>query len=335
MDNVFLKFNLFKSCKRLKHLLDYCSTRTSRSFRSAHTLFCSRYFEFRTVPSLYTKSAIQDDLFLDCQKDDFTLAKVFSPSYHSPRQAAFTLAEVLVTLGIIGVVAALTLPTLIQNYQKHVTVNRLKVNFNILSNAVRMAEAEHGDITTWDEVLNSYNKDDYTDDNKAAAKTQAGAIVKKYIYPYLSGAKFTETESLAQLGYKTPIRYQNGSTFAPVTAVASFITLKNGTVILVGIDASNADAEGNRTLLGLNLNIDIDGPNGKNTVGKDVFIAAVPYAKNTRFMFMQHYGIYQDTQKLQLDQERDDILSVCKTTGDYCGALIQIDGWEIKDDYPG
>ncbi len=32
------------------------------------------------------------------------------------RSAAFTLAEVLITLGIIGVVAAITIPTLIQNY---------------------------------------------------------------------------------------------------------------------------------------------------------------------------------------------------------------------------
>ena len=31
---------------------------------------------------------------------------------------AFTLAEVLITLGIIGVVAAMTLPGLVQNYQK-------------------------------------------------------------------------------------------------------------------------------------------------------------------------------------------------------------------------
>ena len=31
----------------------------------------------------------------------------------------FTLAEVLITLGIIGVVAAMTLPTLIQNYKKN------------------------------------------------------------------------------------------------------------------------------------------------------------------------------------------------------------------------
>ena len=33
------------------------------------------------------------------------------------KKRAFTLAEVLITLGIIGVVAALTIPTLINNYQ--------------------------------------------------------------------------------------------------------------------------------------------------------------------------------------------------------------------------
>lgn len=32
----------------------------------------------------------------------------------------FTLAEVLVTLGIIGVVSAMTVPTLMQNYQRKV-----------------------------------------------------------------------------------------------------------------------------------------------------------------------------------------------------------------------
>ena len=40
------------------------------------------------------------------------------PSYLAAKKVAFTLAEILITLGIIGVVAALTLPTLIQNNQK-------------------------------------------------------------------------------------------------------------------------------------------------------------------------------------------------------------------------
>lgn len=39
------------------------------------------------------------------------------------KKFAFTLAEVLITLGVIGVVAAMTIPTLITSYQKHVVEN--------------------------------------------------------------------------------------------------------------------------------------------------------------------------------------------------------------------
>lgn len=40
----------------------------------------------------------------------------------------FTLAEVLLTLGIIGVIAALTIPQLVSNYQKKSCSNTLKKN---------------------------------------------------------------------------------------------------------------------------------------------------------------------------------------------------------------
>ncbi len=40
-----------------------------------------------------------------------------SSTWQSTKKAAFTLAEVLITLAIIGIVAALTIPTLVQNYQ--------------------------------------------------------------------------------------------------------------------------------------------------------------------------------------------------------------------------
>ena len=42
------------------------------------------------------------------------------------KNKAFTLAEVLITLAIVGVVAAITLPVVIQNYQKRLTVTRLQ-----------------------------------------------------------------------------------------------------------------------------------------------------------------------------------------------------------------
>lgn len=37
---------------------------------------------------------------------------------------AFTLAEILITLGIVGIVAAMTLPSLIQDYQISANINR-------------------------------------------------------------------------------------------------------------------------------------------------------------------------------------------------------------------
>ena len=45
------------------------------------------------------------------------------------KHKAFTMAEVLITLGIIGIVAAMTLPALVAKYQKNVTSNRLKKKY--------------------------------------------------------------------------------------------------------------------------------------------------------------------------------------------------------------
>lgn len=57
---------------------------------------------------------------------------------------AFTLAEVLITLGIIGVVAAMTLPALVQSYQKMVLKNQFKKSYANFFNAVKLAQAKIG-----------------------------------------------------------------------------------------------------------------------------------------------------------------------------------------------
>ncbi len=58
------------------------------------------------------------------------------------KKSAFTLAEVLITLGIIGVVAALTLPTLIANYQKKVLVTQFKRSIVFVQNSYRKILAD-------------------------------------------------------------------------------------------------------------------------------------------------------------------------------------------------
>lgn len=59
---------------------------------------------------------------------------------------AFTLAEVLITLGIIGIVAAMTLPALIQNYQKYVLKNQFKKAYSTILSSINKTHADLGVI---------------------------------------------------------------------------------------------------------------------------------------------------------------------------------------------
>ena len=73
----------------------------------------------------------------------------------------FTLAEVLITLGIIGVVAAMTIPTLIANYKEKVYITGAKKLYNQTLNAVNKYCAENGTIGDYSSfwVSNSNNAD--------------------------------------------------------------------------------------------------------------------------------------------------------------------------------
>ena len=63
------------------------------------------------------------------------------------KSKGFTLAEVLITLGIIGVVAAITMPTLINNYREKATVNKVKKFYSMMSQAYLLSvkDNEHAD----------------------------------------------------------------------------------------------------------------------------------------------------------------------------------------------
>ncbi|MBQ2870752.1 type II secretion system protein [bacterium] len=66
------------------------------------------------------------------------------------KNKAFTLAETLITLAVIGVVATLTIPTLQQKYTEHITVSRVKKFYSTISNAYAQAVNEHGPVDTWE-----------------------------------------------------------------------------------------------------------------------------------------------------------------------------------------
>ena len=71
-------------------------------------------------------------------KKAFTLSEgaSYGTMFNGHCIAAFTLAEVLITLGIIGIVAAMTLPTIIQKYHQKVMENAFKKSYASLQTAI-------------------------------------------------------------------------------------------------------------------------------------------------------------------------------------------------------
>lgn len=57
---------------------------------------------------------------------------------------AFTLAEILITLGIIGIITAMIMPNIISMYQKRVVEAKLKEDVAIISQVVKRADSDIG-----------------------------------------------------------------------------------------------------------------------------------------------------------------------------------------------
>lgn len=77
---------------------------------------------------------------------DFALAEGVTHVVHrnNSRKKAFTLAEVLITLGIIGVVAALTMPALIANYRNQVYATQLEKSVSMFEQGFKKMLADDG-----------------------------------------------------------------------------------------------------------------------------------------------------------------------------------------------
>ncbi len=86
----------------------------------------------------------------------------YSPIHlFTSKKIAFTLAEVLITLGIIGVVAALTMPNLIANYKNMVYENQQKAATSKIGQALTMLQAKGilGEVSDVDSVVDALAKE--------------------------------------------------------------------------------------------------------------------------------------------------------------------------------
>ena len=99
---------------------------------------------------------------------DTVFSRFTSP--FSRKRTAFTLAEVLITLGIIGIVAALTLPVIISDVKNSQLEAGLKKAYSVLGQALNMYQAENGERIVAGDATNR-------------------RMIKSYLMQYIKSAK--------------------------------------------------------------------------------------------------------------------------------------------------
>lgn len=235
----------------------------------------------------------------------------------SAKKFGFTLAEVLITLGIIGVVAAMTIPALMTSYQKIRTANQLKAAYATLANAIRLSEEENGELSGWNLAgHNGINR------------------FEEFLAPYL---KATRRDIRANtLKYYSPGGRRETDLAIVRTRSAAF-TLLNG-VEYIFSDGSIIGEQGTSKAQTIGLIVDLNGYNSlPNRFGRDAFYFVINTDKGLIFLFSddgEKGTVYKSRKQLLKGPSRYNYQCNKSGRGMWCGALIHRDGWTISKDYP-
>ncbi len=228
----------------------------------------------------------------------------------------FTLAEVLITLGIIGVVAAMTMPVLIQNYQKKQTAVKLKATYSLIAQAIQLSEADNGESEYWDFSLDS---SDFFDKyfNKYLTFINKQDNKNNVDYYWLNGEKISS-------GFKETVE----DTYIGI--------LNNGTKLFYHVAGDSYTP----TII-----VDLNGDAKPNKVGRDVFHFSFSPKDGLKPWGYNNVNAATDGTNdtsgnfgstLDRDVLKGNGMYACNknSRGRWCAALIMADGWEIRNDYP-
>ena len=210
----------------------------------------------------------------------------------------FTLAEVLITLGIIGVVAALTMPVLIEHHKKQVTTTRLKRFYSTYMQARELSLNEYVDMVGSDILISGKNPE------------QMLKWYNIYLAPYLLTAEVKKTN----VGIEAAFMDGSGMLMAKsgCAAGSSCVHVLYCTELKY---CEEDDIINEVEFAGL-----VD---AKNTFL--FYTSGVPKAI---------YDITEDNTDIIENFSREDALRLCKSNKRNCTTLLYMDNWEFKDDYP-
>lgn len=234
---------------------------------------------------------------------------------------AFTLAEVLITLGIIGVVASMTLPTLIQNNKNKEVEAKLQKIYSVMNQAVMMSEKDNGPKEYWSFKCSTDEENNAQDDCKDG--------VAKYFVPYLKTTKVeTFTDSL---GFNTALYFPDGSVL--IGKINTKAGNENALDFYFYPNGKNFEES--------TFGSTIDGTSMRKDCGKTFFaFRFAPARTEESNKFHYHKGF--EPYKWSLTELTEDALTgsheySCSAESNlniFCTAWIQLNGWKIPKDYP-
>jgi type II secretory pathway pseudopilin PulG len=213
----------------------------------------------------------------------------------SRKNAAFTLAETLITIGIIGVVAAMTIPTLIHKYRENIVATKLEKTYAEFQQVVKLSEAENDDISGWDFTLDPAD------------------FAEKYIAPYFSQST---SQNLGMRSF-----YLLSASTTNRRSLANYRNLDR----IIGFRLSTDCYE---------IYVDFNGYDSPNRMGSDIFLFSIYKNGITRYCYegLPLIGSSGSAVKTSESLKNHDCKST--GNGFNCGLVIQQNGWKIPKDYP-
>ncbi len=228
----------------------------------------------------------------------------------------------MITLGIIGVVAALTLPVVVSNYKKHVIATQLEKTYADLEKWIKASEVDNGSYEEWDYTLTSEE------------------FVQKYFAPYMGLKNCTNVRdghcfagdqgSRLNMWKKSNGQFENYGmwlVYAPkyIMQDGRYFALYNK------YHYSNSGFGGEWKYV--NFIIDVNGARGESILGKDVYVFTLfNYTHGREQKGLRIGTISGGGGDFRLPSST--IRTDCTNSGYSCGLLIQRNGWKFPKDYP-
>ena len=263
------------------------------------------------VYSLFTthNSLINNDTVFSRFTSHFSLKKIGATHvahWNNSRKIAFTLAEVLITLGIIGVVAAMTIPTLMANHRKKVVETKLEKIYSVMNQAINLTNAEYGDVTNW--IIDCGRSDSPTCSINEV-ENWFNSTIGKHLETLKTGKTKNKTNDILLIYLK------DGSILGVTNYIYDMFFYVNSDAI------SNARSGKNYFLFRFNP-ILLSHQNNEEAQ-KDLKYSLKP-------TFEPYSNYWNGTREQLIDGHSFS----CAQNHAFCAKLIQYDGWKISKDYP-